>query len=356
MLVLRRLLWIAVLGTFALSVNAQDIHFSQFYNSPLNLNPAMTGVMNGNIRLVGNYRNQWASVLRSNAFKTYAVSYDQKIPVGQYDYFGFGIGLWGDKAGTLSFGNTQAKASFSYSKRMGGYRDRSHYLVIGAEAGVVQRSIDFTAALYGTQWDADAGNADPSRPSFENFSTDNIVYMDLGAGLMWFTVLDDRNSFYIGASMAHLNSPEVTFRDSTAFGGRDDLSIYPRYTFHAGGEFMISDRVGIVPNLVAMFQGPNMEINPGTAVKFLFGNYRRNYQAFSIGAWYRLSNRFDSTIYSDAFILETEFEYENIGIGLSYDINVSDLNAASNGNGGFELSVIYQIAGNENRGVYCPNF
>lgn len=355
MRILRRLVWMALFGLFAFSADAQDIHFSQFYNSPLNLNPAMTGVMNGNIRLVGNYRNQWASVLRSNAFKTYAFSYDQKIPVGRYDYLGFGIGLLGDKAGALSFANTQAKAAFSYSKRMGGYRNRSHYLVIGAEAGVVQRSIDFTAALYGSQFDGDLGTADPSQPSGENFSTDNRVFMDIGVGLMWFSILDEKNSFFAGVSMTHLNSPEVTFRDSVAFGGSENLTIYPKYTFHAGGEFMLTDRVGIVPNIVTFFQGPSMEINPGVAAKFLFGS-RRNYQAFQIGAWYRLTNRYDSAIYSDAFILETEFEYENINIGLSYDINVSDLTAASNGNGGFEVSLIYQIKGAENRGVYCPNF
>ena len=55
-----------------IGLNAQDIHFSQFYMSPLNLNPALTGVMNCNTRFVGNYRNQWASVLKSNAYNTYS--------------------------------------------------------------------------------------------------------------------------------------------------------------------------------------------------------------------------------------------------------------------------------------------
>lgn len=64
--------------------------FFRFYMSPLNLNPALTGVMNCNMRVVGNYRNQYASILKSNAFNTYSVSYDQKIPVGRYDYFGVG--------------------------------------------------------------------------------------------------------------------------------------------------------------------------------------------------------------------------------------------------------------------------
>ena len=110
-----------IVGTLA--VNAQDIHFSQFYLSPLNLNPALTGVMNCNIRLTANYRNQWASVLKSNAFNTYSVSYDQRIPVGRYDYFGVGGTFWGDKAGQLDFKTLTAKLSASYSKRMGGYAD-----------------------------------------------------------------------------------------------------------------------------------------------------------------------------------------------------------------------------------------
>ena len=69
----------------SLNINAQDIHFSQFYASPLNLNPAMTGVMNCTDRLTLSYRNQWASVLKSNAFNTFTASYDRKNTVGRYD-------------------------------------------------------------------------------------------------------------------------------------------------------------------------------------------------------------------------------------------------------------------------------
>jgi len=81
---------VSVIGIFSAVTltKAQDIHFSQFYMSPLNLNPALTGVMNCNTRMVANYRNQWAAVLQANAYNTYSVSYDQKIPVGRSDYFG----------------------------------------------------------------------------------------------------------------------------------------------------------------------------------------------------------------------------------------------------------------------------
>lgn len=100
-----------ILFLVPLSVFTQDIHFSQFYMSPLNLNPALTGVMNCKMRFVANYRNQWAPVLKSKSFNTFNMSFDQKIPVGRYDYFGFGGTFWGDKAGSLDFSTIQFKLS-----------------------------------------------------------------------------------------------------------------------------------------------------------------------------------------------------------------------------------------------------
>ena len=124
------------------AATAQDIHFSQFYMAPLNLNPAMTGVMNCSQRIAGNYRNQWASVLRDKAFQTFNVAYDSKIPVGRYDYIGLGGSLWGDKAGSLNYHTNQLSLDFSYAKKMGGYRKKASYLVMGAEVGLAQRGLN----------------------------------------------------------------------------------------------------------------------------------------------------------------------------------------------------------------------
>ncbi len=337
----------AVLGS--LSLNAQDIHFSQFYMSPLNLNPAMTGVMNCNVRLVGNYRNQWASVLRSNAYNTYSVSYDQRIPVGRYDYFGIGGTFWGDVAGQLNFGTITGKLSASYSKRMGGYRDKSHYLVLGAEGGISQRSIDFLQAQWGTQHDGNGG-VDTNLPSFETFERDNFIFADLAAGLLWFSVLDKNNNFYIGGAYHHLNRANQSFDDA------EFEELYSKFTIHAGGEFKVADRVALIPGVVTFIQGPHFQLNGGTSFRFLLGNSRRYYQAFQVGGWIRLANRLEDQILADAFIISTRFEYEDFGIGFSYDLNVSPLTPASNYNGGFEFSLVYKICGPERRSVYCPNF
>jgi len=336
-------------GLGSLSVNAQDIHFSQFYLSPLNLNPAMTGVMNCNVRLVANYRNQWASVLNANAFNTYSVSYDQRIPVGRYDFFGIGGTFWGDRAGELDFSTLQGRLSFSYSKKMGGYRKKAHYLVLGADAGVSQRSIDFLNARYGTQHDGNGG-FNGSLPTLETFNNTNFLFADIAAGVLWFTVFDEDNNLYIGGAYNHLNRANQSFEDAQF------EALYSRFTVHAGGEFMITDKVGLVPGIIALRQGPSFELNTGTSLKFLLGGNKRQYQAFQIGAWMRLSNHFAKTTTADAMILSTRFDYNDFSLGFSYDINVSSLRPASNANGAFEFALVYKICGPEKRNVYCPNF
>lgn len=332
----------------SLSLSAQDIHFSQFYLSPLNLNPAMTGVSNCNVRLVANYRNQWASVLRSNAFSTYSVSYDQRIPVGRYDYFGIGGTFWGDTAGEADFSTLTGKVSASYSKQMGGTKTRSTYLVVGAEAGAAQRSIDFLNLRWGNQHDGEGG-FDPTRQSGEQFDRDNFLFADLAAGVLLFMV-DGDNSFYVGGAFHHLNRANQSFSEN----GEDLL--YSRLTAHAGGDFMIGKSFGLVPGVIMMNQGPSFQVNAGMSFKFLLNNSRVDRQAFQAGLWWRVANKLDSGILSDAAILSTRFDFNNFTLGFSYDINISELKTASNSNGGFEFALVYKICGPENRGLYCPDF
>ncbi|HRI61516.1 MAG TPA: type IX secretion system membrane protein PorP/SprF, partial [Saprospiraceae bacterium] len=73
-------------------ISAQDPRFSQFYASPWNLNPAMTGLFNGRWRATANYRDQWSSFLNPVPFRTYAAAFDARFEVGRNDYAAFGIG------------------------------------------------------------------------------------------------------------------------------------------------------------------------------------------------------------------------------------------------------------------------
>ena len=341
------LLFLAVL--MSLSVLAQDIHFSQFYMAPLNLNPALTGVMNCNIRVSGNYRNQWSSISRGGVYETGNLSYDQRFTSGRYDYFGLGGTVWYDRAGSANFNTYTLKASGSYAKRMGGNRRNSHYLSFGFEAGVAQRSLDFIELRWGTQWDGSEFN--PSLPNGENeFDRTSFLFADAGAGILWFSNFGSEANFYAGAAYHHLNRANQSFSS----GGSEAL--FSRFTLHAGGELPLNDRLGLVPGVIAMLQGPSSQVNTGASLKFKLGNSRFNSQAFHFGVWTRIANREESAVLNDAVILQTRFDYNQYTLGFSYDINTSDLAVGSNGNGGFEIALQYKVCGNERRGVYCPDF
>jgi type IX secretion system PorP/SprF family membrane protein len=331
----------------AVAANAQDIHFSQFYQSPLNLNPALTGVMNCNHRFVANYRNQWASALKSNAFNTYSASYDQKVPTGRYDYFGIGGTLWGDKAGASEFATIQARVSGSYAKKMGGYRKKAHYLVFGADVGLSNRSINSQQLQWPVQNNGN-GVFDPTVGG-EVIDNPSFLFADLSAGVLWFSVFSKESNFYFGGAFSHLNRANQSFENQ-------NIPLYSKFTFHAGGEFMTAQKFGLQPGVVTFFQGPSWQVNVGNSFKFLLGNSRRYNQAFQFGVWARLANKLSDEKLMDAVILSTRFDYEQFNIGFSYDINTSSLFAATNGNGAFEFSMVYKICGPERRGVYCPNF
>lgn len=352
---MRKHLLIVLLGVCYLftDVSGQDIHFSQFYMSPLNLNPAMTGVINCDQRLVVNYRNQWAAVLGANAYNTYSASYDRKLAVGRDDYFGVGGTLWADVAGSTKFGTRQARLSFSFSKKIAGRRKISHYIAVGADAGITHRGVR-TGDL---RWPSQVSNGefDAGAGSTEEIINNNFIYPDFSAGLMWFSNLGDRKSLYGGASLHHLNRPNVSFL------GRAE-SLYSRLTIYGGGEYPLNNKISFKPDLIFMAQGPHKELNVGAAARMSVGPtsgrgaQSGTNQFFQIGVWFRGGNKVDGGLHSDALIFATRFEFDKYNIGLSYDYNISQLSAAAAANGSFELSLVYLICGNGGSTVYCPVF
>ncbi len=347
-------------------VYSQDIHFSQFYMSPLTLNPAMTGVLDCTQRFSVNYRNQWAGVAKNYAYNTIAASYDRKFTAFRRDYWGLGANLFGDKAGASRFTTAMVKLSGSFSKYLGGNREYSHYLVFGVEAGYGNRFFALDELRFPIQHDGRGGFA-ANIPNGETmFGDQSIFYGDIGAGLLWFINWHNGGSFYIGGVYSHINKPNQSFAADN--GQAASVLLYSKYTIHAGGEFPLSDNVSLVPGIVSFMQGPSWQLNGGTALRFDIGSQRYQTQNFQIGIWTRLVNNYDYSLNSDnemvedyslgmdAMIGSVRFQYNQFKIGFSYDANVSSLNKGTGGNGAFELSMMYIICGPERRGVYCPSF
>lgn len=344
----------------SLSVQGQDIHFSQYYLSPLNLNAALTGVTNAQQRASVHYRSQWAPALGANGYNTFSASYDRRMESGQNDYFGVGGTLWGDLAGEANFGTVQAKVSFAYTKKIRGswskqvrrnLRKSGLYISVGADAGITQRRVSPNDLRWPSQ--VTNGKYDPSTGFGENIPNSSFLYPDMSGGLMVFGLDEEENSFYVGAAMHHLNQANISFLGATE-------SLYTRLTVHAGGEYKLNRRMSVVPNIVYMSQGPHLEIVPGAAVRYNVNDPRADRKDyFEGGLWARIvknANGNSTAIGSDALIFFTKFSFQNYSIGLSYDYTISNLSQAASANGSFELSVVYNIFDPYFKGYLSPRF
>lgn len=355
---------ILALAACTFQVEAQDIHFSQFYVSNLTLNPATTGVMSCKMRVSAIYRNQWTSALGANAFNTFGLGVEGKFAVGNYDYAGVGLSVWADRAGASAFTSIQANLSGSYLKKIGGRRSNEHYLVAGGQVGFIQRSIRTQELRWGGQWDGTQFTR--TLPSGEDFAGSTTPKFDMSAGLMWFSSLDkdNKSNFYVGVGFQHLTKVDVSLLavpNVISSGNNPVEALYTRFTFHGGGEARLGRRLALVPSAAIMMQGPSAQLNVGTGVKFDFSKRARSNQAFTVGAYMRGSNQVVgndeiSPFGVDAIIALLRLRFNSSAIGLSYDINVSGLSAATGGNGAFELSYVWTMCTNRGRRLGCPTF
>lgn len=332
-----------IIGTL-ISAKAQDNHFSMFYNSPLYLNPAMTGLMVEDIRAVAQYRSQWQSV--TVPYQTMMASVDGQILKGYLrdDFVGIGLMMHNDKAGDAEFRNTQVALSASYNKDLSGGGD--HYLSAGAQIGLAQQAVNFTDLLFDSQYDGQQLN--PNIASGENLTRENFMYLDMSAGLAWYYLPSAKTNFYAGFAVSHMNRPNMSLIDGV------DNPLYMKWVGHAGVEFAVTDGLSLVPRGIFIKQGPHTELNVGGLMKFgvnsqLGDDYGQT--AFYFGGMYRVG---------DAAIAILKVDLNRISFSVSYDFNVSALDVASQANGGFEIGLAYKTwifdAPKGSGPVGCPTF
>ncbi|HEV8271279.1 MAG TPA: type IX secretion system membrane protein PorP/SprF, partial [Chitinophagaceae bacterium] len=147
----RTTILIAILNLiFALSVQSQDLHLSQFFETPLLRNPALAGIFTGDVRVQAVYRDQWNSV--TNGYRTGSLSGEYKVPVGKGDdYVTWGMQLFYDRAGTVSFTQTKILPALNYHKSISS--EKNTYLSLGFMGGWVQHSIDLSKVTTNSLYD-----------------------------------------------------------------------------------------------------------------------------------------------------------------------------------------------------------
>lgn len=343
-------------GLLALSslceLQAQEARFAQFYANPLYTNPALTGVMEGQLRFTANYRELYTSILGNEGFKTISAGLEVRRPVGRGNFFGFGAQFLRDQAAG-NFTRNQGVLSGSFQKKLaGGRRGPTYFLVGGAQLGFGQRGFDVEKLWFSNQFFVDPTDRrafiDEGLSSGETFGQSNSgLYVDFNAGILWYGVINKNTSFYLGGAAYHLNEPNISYI------GQDD-PLKRRFVGHGGAEFGLgSTGFSILPAAMVQIQGPAMSATTGANFRYTQKDWKE--VALRAGLWLHMSNRLDK-ITPDAAIVTAALEVESLQFGLSYDLTLNDLKLSNNGRGAFEISMIYTQKANYRSRVECPKF
>jgi type IX secretion system PorP/SprF family membrane protein len=318
---------------------AQDPNFSQFFASPLTMNPAMTGKFDGEFRVAGNYRNQWPSF--NNVYTTSTVSADigiMKNRIADIDQFGVGIMGFTDRAADGALTNNYMGLSMAYHKGL----DENGYHQIGAGfQGTYANKRLNTANLKFQDQLTPLGFTGVTSEIFSN-SQINLSYFDLNAGFIYNGTTNGYNNFYLGASMYHINRPKESFQ-----GG--DFLLSARTTIQAGAKIPVGtyNSLHIAANHSMQAKAYNTML--GGAFSLNVNNNEDNPTNVYLGTWYR---------FKDALIPYMGLEFGEWHLGASYDVNTSSLKAGTNARGGVEISLIYikKHTDPNMKKLNCPKF
>lgn len=314
---------------------AQDFQFTQFYASPMMLNPAFTGLIYEH-RFTAAYRNQWPGIKRS--FTTYMATYDYNISNLNSGIGGF---ILQDRSGTSNLVTTLGGINFAYRIKV----DKFSELRLGASVAMAQKKVDNTNLVFNDQL------ITGSSVSQDALSTQNTNYADIGLGAVY-----NSANYWIGATAKHVNQPNTSLTSS--------LQALPIYmSVHGGYRYIIS----------ASGKGKTkLEEFVSASVNY---RHQQKYDQLDIGAYYFRSKLNVGLWYrglplkrykvgfptreSVAILVGFEIPDKNFKVGYSYDITISRLGINST-QGAHELTLVYEIFKKNKRNrrvlVSCPKF
>lgn len=305
------------------SLHAQDMHFSQFHNSPLNHNPALTGIFNGDQRFSGIYRRQWFAVPVD--YMTFSGAYDMKFRRdGASSFFSGGALFNYDRAGDANLSMAHLALSGSYTVGI----TEGFLISAGVQVGGGQRSLRTADLTWGNYWDGSMVNQSlgSGEPNFD----ESRFYFDLGAGINFRLQSSSRTHLDIGAGAFHLNQPNNTFYENPT----EDVNLPIRYAFQAYGSLQLLPILDLKVNGLYHLVGPFDEIVAGALLNIHISRKKARELQLAVGAAVRID---------DAIIPMVELAYDGWRAGFSYDVNTSAFEVATNGRGGPEFSLTYII-------------
>ena len=322
---------------------SQDLHFSQWFNSPLTTNPANTGfIPDADYRLGANYRNQWSNIM-SLPYKTMSIWGDAQVFRDRIEsgWVGVGGAIIRDVAGSGQLTSTKVYGSLAYHQMVG----EAHLLSAGFNMGWANKRISTADLKFPDQFDGKF--FDHNLPTSVVIDNPNINYFDFQAGINYaFFPTED---LYIngGVSAHHLNRPKESFFSTTSVGIDDRIS--SRYTAFANASVKMSDMVILNPMAYFTTQAKSSELVGGANIQY---NLSGDGETLLSGGLYWRPG--------DALIPMIGFEWNSIKLSFTYDATSSPLKNYNDSRGAYEFALLYHGMYSEYNGSrrqsFCPSF
>ncbi|MGG9961029.1 PorP/SprF family type IX secretion system membrane protein [Ferruginibacter sp. SUN106] len=334
----KKALLVACCVLLIVSSQAQDLHFSQFFNSPLTTNPANTGFLpDADYRLGANYRNQWSTVM-TVPYKTTSIFGDAQLFRDRLENGWLGIGgvILSDVAGSGSLRSTKAYGSIAYHQQLG----NSSLLSAGFNVGWANKRIDQSKLKFPDQFDGKFFENPITAVSLTNTS---VSYMDVQAGMNYAYFPQENVYINAGYSIQHVNRPKETFFNDNTNQGRIPM----RHIGFLNAILKVNERVIINPNAYFTTQAKSSELVVGLNGNYNLSEYGE--KQLVAGLYYRLG---------DAIAPMVGFEVNNIKFTFSYDVTVSGLNQFNGYRGASEISIVKKglYPQHGDRQTMCPSF
>ena len=327
----------------------QDARYSQFYASPLTLNPAFTGLINSTYRVSSIFRSQ--GITLAAPMSTYSTSFDMnfgKKPFAEH-YWGAGIMVMNDFSQNLLYLNNQIQLSGAFHKIL----SKRHMLSYGLQMGLGQTRFNgIDDLMLPDNVNADGNGFDTGIGDDTGWDQGGMNF-DLNTGLAYVGKIS-RHSIFSGFSLYHLVPAK-----SGVHIIQSPLSM--RISAHGGVKFKLLEQYRLTPHFVYQRQGVHSELNAGTNFEINIPDNSNPYTIVSFGSYFRMNGgASDQAIAPNALILMAGISIMDVNLGLAYDINMSDINAYSNHQYGFEISLAYEgmLAGRSKKRftIGCPKW
>ena len=293
----KQLVLIFFIASFCLS--AQDVHFTQFNKSTFFLNPSLLFIAKKDYKFSLQRRSQWNTV--GKPFNTFAASIERKNILPKNS---FGVQFLNDAAGEAEFKTTGLSAVYSREVIL----NSKYNINLGLGVGFFQRSLEFDKLIF---------------QETENYPNINFWFPEINIGGSSRYVVNNRLYIVSGASFFHINKPKQSFL------GNYESRLDSKTNLHLLTNYSVNKKIDFSPALLFSKQNKIQEL---VCIFDVTYDLRFKKTRLKSGLGYR---------WKDAMIYNFGIEKDDFEFIVSYDLNTSSFNQATNGHGAVEFFLCY---------------